>query len=238
MSSSKCSTLALDFDGVICNSIDECLLTSYNAYHEKNYTELNGFSQRFKEFFYRYRHLVRPAGEYFLLYKAFYEQIEPLRHETFFELKDQNQEHISEFSNRFFTERTTLKDDRANWLSLHSIYPHVSEFLTTYDHKFFVVTTKDRDSVNRLMEYFGLAGKVKEIYSKEISEKKDQLFTRLLLEYSGAIQPRDIKFVDDSEWHLADLQHMGMNLFFAEWGYAKVQGHHNFESIRNLGEIS
>ena len=31
--------VALDFDGVICDSIDECLLVSYNAFQEKSEIE-------------------------------------------------------------------------------------------------------------------------------------------------------------------------------------------------------
>ena len=228
----------LDFDGVICNSIDECLLTSYNAYHDTSITGVTEIPQTFRNYFRKYRHMVRPAGEYYLLYVAFNVQTEPFNHEVFLELRDHNQQALDDFSKQFFAERTVQKDNITNWLSLHNIYPHVSDFLKKHDRKIFIVTTKDGDSVSSLMEYFGFAKMVQEIYSREISEKKDQLFTRLLSEYADTIQPGEINFVDDSEWHLADLQHMGINLFFAEWGYAKVQEYHNFKSIRDLGELS
>jgi len=30
-----------DFDGVICNSIDECMLTSYNAFYNEELININ-----------------------------------------------------------------------------------------------------------------------------------------------------------------------------------------------------
>ena len=162
------STLVLDFDGVICNSIDECLLTSYNAYHDTNITEVTEIPQTFRNYFRKYRHMVRPAGEYYLLYVAFDVQTEPLNHEVFLELRDQNQQTLDDFSGQFFAERTAQKDNITNWLSLHNIYPHVSDFLKKHDKKIFIVTTKDGDSVSSLMEYFGFAKMVQEIYSNDV----------------------------------------------------------------------
>ncbi len=67
--------LCLDFDGVLCDSIDECLLTSYNAYFEKYFDKIEKINQKFKNYFYEYRYFVRPAGEYLIIYKAFEENI-------------------------------------------------------------------------------------------------------------------------------------------------------------------
>ena len=53
---------ALDLDGVIIDSIEECfrntLITHYGNYHN---------NQKVKELFYQYRGLVQPAYEYYFL---------------------------------------------------------------------------------------------------------------------------------------------------------------------------
>ena len=76
--------LCLDFDGVICDSLDETLLVAYNGYqlfrrHRKNtvciptdiktesFTGISHIPSEISELFRRLRYLVRPAGEYWLL---------------------------------------------------------------------------------------------------------------------------------------------------------------------------
>lgn len=43
--------LCLDFDGVLCNSIKECALVAYNAYHETNEANFDNIPRSFSDFF-------------------------------------------------------------------------------------------------------------------------------------------------------------------------------------------
>ena len=64
--------IALDFDGVICNSMDECMLVSFCSYFDLSISR-NRFSEISsdqKENFKNYRYLVGPAHEYFDLWNA------------------------------------------------------------------------------------------------------------------------------------------------------------------------
>lgn len=66
----------LDFDGVICDSIDECMLTSYNSFNDTNIINICEIPTQYKKYFYEYRFYVRPAKEYFLLCKAYSDNID------------------------------------------------------------------------------------------------------------------------------------------------------------------
>ena len=63
--------LVLDFDGVICNSLDECMFSAYNAYLSINnrpnkINNLNEINKLTKEEFYRLRPFIK-SGEEFIL---------------------------------------------------------------------------------------------------------------------------------------------------------------------------
>ena len=51
----------LDFDGVICDSIDECMLTTYNSFNDTNKINISDVPSHFRKYFYEYRYHVRPA---------------------------------------------------------------------------------------------------------------------------------------------------------------------------------
>ncbi len=64
--------LALDFDGVICDSVDECHLTALNAWRllngrEQPLTDFKVLDQSAVERFRRLRHLAHSAPEFWAL---------------------------------------------------------------------------------------------------------------------------------------------------------------------------
>lgn len=229
--------LALDFDGVICNSIDECLITSYNAFYELEINNVSEIPDDIKNFFYTYRYYVRPAREYYLIHKAFQEKLTNFDLKIFNQLQKKYRNESRLFEPNFYKMRLFLKQDKKNWLSLHRIYDHVKEFFWSCKKQFFIVTTKDKDSVEILSEYFGFRKKVKDIFSKEISIEKSQLFIKLLSKYDRYLTNNKLVFIDDNEFHLAEVQDLPLELYFAAWGYSGKQEQHSFKAIRTLKEI-
>ena len=133
--------------------------------------------------------------------------------------------------------RNHLKKNEANWLSLHRIYDHVKDFFISFNKEFIIVTNKDKDSIERLSEYYGFKKYISEIYSKEISIQKDDLFNIIILNYSKDYDNNKFVYVDDNEWHLNQLQHLTIELYFAAWGYSGKQMEHSFNEINNLSEV-
>ena len=83
--------LLLDFDGVIVNSIDECLLTSFNAFQQFENTgvsvdDLSNIALPCQRYFNSNRNFVRPAAEYYLLHRAYTDNIEIIDSKSYHEL--------------------------------------------------------------------------------------------------------------------------------------------------------
>ena len=229
--------LALDFDGVICNSINECMVTSFGAYTESDTKTIIDLPSDFIKYFYKFRYLVRPAGEYYLICRAYHSGIEDLTPTVFMRLKAGSNSEIGLFGTKFFSYRQNLKDDLAGWIKLHSIYDHVEEFLRVYKDKFFVVTTKDRASVELLSNHFKFNKKIIDIFSREVSENKNQSFNLLCSKYSNLINGNRLVFVDDSPDHLGDLVDLPLDLYFAKWGYSPHETNRHFKSLNKLQEL-
>ena len=230
-------TYLFDFDGVLCNSIDECMLTSYNAFNHTNLINTKDVPNQFKSYFYKYRYHVGPAEEYFLICKAFSEK-KHLSFAVFTKMKEELRDDMNNFEYEFFETRRFLKNQVDLWFSYHTMYNHVAKFIGELTQKFFVVTTKDYDSVKLLANHFGFINKIEEIASKEISIDKSVLFDHLFDKYKSKLKDRRIIFVDDNEFHLESLKTHPVELYFAKWGYAKKQIYNSFDEINTLNELT
>ena len=225
----------LDFDGVICDSIDECLLTSYNAYYEKRLVNIIEVPEDFKFFFYNHRYLVRPAKEYFILCESFEKNIK-ITHEKFDEIKNNHSHKINLFEKSFFRSRRKMQQNIDLWASYHRMYPTSEKFLSQLSSKFFILTNKDRKSVKILSKHFNFDKKVISILSKEISNDKNILFNYFFKNFKIS-QSQKVIFVDDNEEHLLKVSSHPIEIYFANWGYSKKQRYNNFSEIGSLLEL-
>ena len=226
----------LDFDGVLCDSIDECMLTTYNAFNHTELINIDDIPDQFKLYFYKYRYHVRPAKEYLLICKAYLKN-KDLSYPIFVEMRKSYEKEMKIFEDGFFNKRKFLKKNIDIWLSYHKIYEHANQIISSLSNKFFILTTKDRNSVEMLANHFGFSNKVENIFSKEISTNKSVLFTYFFKQYHSLTNGNQVIFVDDNEFHLADVKHFPLELFFAKWGYAGSQKLNNFKEINSLMEL-
>ena len=226
----------LDFDGVLCDSIDECMLISYNSFNDTNIIKISDISLNFRTYFYENRYHVRPAKEYFLLCKAYNDNIS-LSISKFLEYKKLYEYEMKNFEKIFFQKRSELQKNILLWLSYHKIYEHASKFIKSITNSIFILTTKDYDSVNILANHFGFINKVEEIFSREISSDKAILFEHLFNNHKSLLNSKRLVFVDDNEFHLASVNKFPIELFFARWGYAKTQKYNKFKEINSLMEL-
>ena len=152
--------VVLDFDGVLCDQLDECLLVSWLAFADQGKSGdgiglLNGIPSSFKDHFARCRNFVRHSGHFiipFLFQATFetqadfdaaYQSVDTKRLETFLQ--------------RFEACRERLRQEHPEqWLSLHSLYPGVGAALKTARLPLFIVTAKDRTSVPAILDGAGV----------------------------------------------------------------------------------
>src|SRR5215831_15455091 len=125
--------VALDFDGVICDGVAECLLVAWLAYADRTQASdgialLETIPSSFKDRFANCRNFVRHSGHFivpFLFDTGFETQAD-------FDAAYQSVEtgKLEAFLQRFEACRKRLRRDRPEqWLALHTLYPGVKSAL-------------------------------------------------------------------------------------------------------------
>lgn len=212
--------LCLDFDGVICNSVNECMLITFNAYFGTRHALLDTLPTAYCEIFRRHRYLVRDPGEYYLLANM-YQHGEYADSSSFGKLLHREASACEAFKPKFFSARRTLRSGQPQaWLALHPPYIEAVEFLKRNDVPVCIVTTKDEESVKLLLREYGVLHRVRHVYGQEslarLGGKADAI--RDACRQAG-VNTAEARYLDDHLQHLADVRPTGVDLWYATWGY-------------------
>lgn len=210
-----------DFDGVLCNSIEECMIVSFDAYRSTLSNKVEQLSNSMKEYFYIYRYLVGPAGEYYLIWESYYYN-KDFKQISFEEMKKDRAVEINDFQNEFFIYREKLKQNFNYWISLHKPYINTLKFFKRFTDKIFILTNKDKDSVKKISSAHGYYDKIKGIYSKEISNDKSVLLENLFINNQFLRCGYNLYYIDDNINNLdlvSALNNPNLICILAQWGY-------------------
>jgi phosphoglycolate phosphatase-like HAD superfamily hydrolase len=222
--------LLLDFDGVIVNSIDECLLTSYNAFQQFENTgvsltnDLSNIPLLNQKYFISNRSFVKPAAEYYLLHSAFKKNIEIINIESYNDLLMFHKDKLLDYQDVFFNERNRLRlINKKKWLRLHSVYNNLEEGWGTLSQIFniFIVSNKDKNSIILLMDYFKLPINENRIFGAENGNDKSIIIEDIISKTS--INPEYIYFIDDIIDNLKSVKYLNIKLYHAMWGYGNTE---------------
>ncbi|MDA7493388.1 hypothetical protein OAL12_00345 [Akkermansiaceae bacterium] len=220
------TVVALDFDGVVCDSINECLVTGYNAWgrlfgNEKRWaTSYNDVPLALRESFRVRRYFVRPAKHYGLLINELLHGRYPRDQISFDLLAKKTSLDLDAFESTFFECREELRrQDIRAWMDLHRLYPFNNEWFAKMESSsVHVVTTKDAQSVRELNRHFGLGFDETLIWDKDRTEDKSQAILQIAEIHQ--CDTKDIIFVDDHPDHLALVkENTKAKCFWASWGY-------------------
>lgn len=226
-----------DFDGVLCDSLDESLLTSYNAYFKGEVKSVAEIDPAMRDFFYTHRYLVRPAGEYYVLFHAFEKGETVFAEDRFLQLKLGLEREMHDHAERFYAYRQRFKKDLEYWLGLHRLYPECVDFLRRRSHRFFIVTNKDRESVVALARHHGYLHRIIDIYAREMGTDKRVLLQKLIEDRKLNPPATRIIFVDDHAGTLGEVQQQPLELYQAAWGYTGWLASGPFTRIHSLDEL-
>ena len=219
--------LALDFDGVICDSAREAFSVAVRSFAEvfpehrlPGAPEENaGLYARFVETM----PLGNRAEDYAVglaafatrqalpdqaAYDAFYASLDELR--------------LRAFHKRFYQIRAAWAErDPEGWLAHMAPYPGITALLRRRagDVRLAIATAKDRASVRRLLAAYGIAELFPDgfVLDKEAGVKKHTHIEQLA-ERTG-VAPAAVTFVDDKVNHLEDVATLGARCVLAAWGY-------------------
>ena len=233
MSSEDCNTLAppqtlaLDFDGILCNGLREYFQSTWRAYRQVWTTSTETPPTDLAEPFYRLRPVIETGWEMPVLLRAILKGFsEQTILENWPQVRDRvvSQEDLipSTLGSGLDGVRDRwIQTDLSGWLGLHDFYPgsvDLVQRLLAHDFPLFIITTKESRFVAALLEQQGVAIPRDRIFGKDTRRPKADTL-RLLQQ----VNPTPIWFVED---RLATLQTIAaqsdlaeVGLFLGDWGY-------------------
>ncbi len=220
----KTNILALDFDGVIADSIKECLVSGYNAYANysgqsciNHYEELDptctGEARRLRNY-------IRNGEDYVYIAHALASDINIHNQLDFddFLLKNANKREI--FFDHMVNQRISFSEAKPDlWASLNPLYDGMREFLINYPNKenLYIITTKKLLFVHKILDANCIDLVDENIRDTSSGKTKRQIIEEILSD--STLAPEQFYFIDDQVDTLIKVQPTRVNVLFAEWGY-------------------
>jgi phosphoglycolate phosphatase-like HAD superfamily hydrolase len=215
--------IALDFDGVLCDGVAECLLVSWLAFADRappsdGVALPDTIPAGFKDHFARCRNFVRHSGHFIIpfLFDATFET--QADYDAAYRTIETGT--LQGFLQRFETCRERLRQNQpAQWLALHSLYPGVRSALQVAPLPLFIVTAKDTPSVRAILAEASVPFPEDRIYGGVTA--KLEAFHDIKLR-SGC-RPACIAIYDDNVLNVAEARGAGFDAIWATWGYSSPE---------------
>jgi hypothetical protein len=210
----------LDFDGVICDSIDECFASSWIAYH-RLYLGRDSLPlpTRTDPAFAALRPLIRSGEDYLLIHEILADGTAAGGQEEFDALASRaGPEKMAVFKDLFYKARTGLLDtDPDLWYSLNTVYGHMRQALRAPEKTgLWILSTKKPRFIAEILGHAGLPFPEGRIVDSG-SRRKLPIVSELR-EKEGAAQAL---FLDDQIDHLKGGTDPRVRPYLASWGYVK-----------------
>lgn len=214
--------LFLDFDGVICDSLDECILSSLYAYFKLLLnTELTSLPIDYKKRFALLRPFVRNGEDYLVIQQILKDNIRIKSQDHFDEMLYKHREKMPFYKELFYKARNFLiQNDPGFWYSLNRIYPHMLHYLAKACASpfFYILSTKRSDFIIKILKQNKLAMPEDHILVAWDRRKLD--FISSVLDEEGC---RNAVFVDDQIGHLLKNNDRRIMPYLARWGYIRQE---------------
>jgi phosphoglycolate phosphatase-like HAD superfamily hydrolase len=217
--------LALDFDGVIANSIGECLIVGHNAFVEfsgkgQKKSLLEEIKKEQITQFKKMRNYIRSGEDYVYIFFAMKENEAINNQEDFDTFTTKHKNLRSEFFTTFYKERDILLSEKKElWLKLNPLYPGMKEFLIQYTHKdqLLIITTKKLAYAAQILSANGISFQENNMFHSNKEKNKRMIIAELLDQHQ--IPAGHFHFIDDQVDTLLKVHDLGINCYLAEWGY-------------------
>ena len=212
--------LVLDFDGVICDSVEECFVASWSAFHELRRVASPAAPDNARAAFRHLRPFVR-SGEDFLLIQHLIARGEaPASQGEFDSAWDQaGMPGPKECKDLFYRVRTEMRDrDPAAWLAMNRVYAHVPPGLTRLSPAvpLYVLSTKKPPFVIAPMAAAGISVPPERVLYAE-SEPKLATVERLLRQ----LDRQEAVFIEDQIDAIRSNRNPRIRAYLADWGYVQ-----------------
>ncbi|MFM2429854.1 MAG: hypothetical protein RLZZ511_1067 [Cyanobacteriota bacterium] len=214
--------LALDFDGVICNGLQEYFQTAWAAHCQLWSPDTVEPPAGLAEAFYRLRPVVETGWEMPVVIHAlrsgFSEQaILADWHNIAIEMLQQHHSTPQQVGGLVDHLRdVAIQTHLPDWLGTHSFYPGVLDRLKSIDN-WLIISTKEGRFIHQLLADAGIELPPERIFGKEQKRPKYEILRELKRRY------KSIWFIEDRFRTLETVQKQSdlqdIQLFLADWGY-------------------
>ena len=236
--------LAIDYDGVIVDSVLDSLFISHNAYLElvgssnkkvfsgerltfQNWTKIQKKYDQEIQYYRSLRPFIRGATDYGLIQKLLEEKRYLRNQQEFDYYRNTVQFEFQKFHQLFYQERKRLQEKSfEGWLKLEPAYQEVVRGINHFIQegvKVVVATSNRREYIASAFHpsYYNIPIKEEDILDVSMGEDKSNQMKYINKYYK--VQYDKIYFVDDQLAHLEQTRGLGIHVFLAGWSYATLQ---------------
>lgn len=212
--------VALDFDGVICDSVGECLDISAEVFAQFDGVKLD--LKPYRKRFMQVRWVVRTGGDFLTLWRRLIKEGPEAGgnwdFDDFIEWRQADLEEYEEFSRLFNETRARHQEkDFDGWLESHRFFLPMLQRIEEWRKAgvpIAIATTKSKDAVEKLLASIGLE---LPIWGREFSEDKGEQLPAIAKHFDLPLDA--FLFVDDVAENLDRVAPLGPKCFLALWGY-------------------
>jgi phosphoglycolate phosphatase-like HAD superfamily hydrolase len=224
----KNNILALDFDGVIVDSIKECLVSGYNAYANFNdKTNIERFEQLDPEWASQarlMRNFIRNGEDYVFIAHALANGSAIKDQDDFDAFLAHNNNLRDTFFDHMVNQRISFSDAKPDlWAALNPLYKGMKSFLQNYTDKenFYIITTKKLLFVHKILAANDIHLIEKNLFDTAGGKNKRQIIEKIL--QARQASPNLLYFIDDQVDTLLKVKPSKVQVSLAEWGYNNEQ---------------
>ena len=238
--------VVFDFDGVICDSIHDSLLTAVNTYLQcvpDNALPVNApldsqsvfrFEETHPRLFQQFSKLM-PVGnfaqDYFVVLNLIEnKQAGSITDQDSFNRYKKNipDATLIDFQKRFYMIRSEMQQTNPEaWSELLKPFPGIVDSIRSLSRRVtcVIATSKDSSSVNILLERYGLSSLFlpDNILDKDFSKTKRSHI--IWFHENNGIPFNMMHFIDDKVSHLLSVTDLGVNTYLAVWGFNSEHEH-------------
>jgi phosphoglycolate phosphatase-like HAD superfamily hydrolase len=214
-----------DFDGVLCDSVQECLLVTYNAYNRLHGASspralnLEEIDLAKREQFRKLRPYLKGAEDFIPIFIAAVEQLPITNQKEFDALRSSHKDQLLTYQKAFYAERDyLLRHEKELWLSLNPLFDGIGETLRQCAsfEQIQILTTKRQEDVLEVFQYQGIPFPADHVTYMKAAGKSQKLLE--LLQANGAALSESV-YVEDQIDFLIEAQNHQIGSYLVEWGY-------------------
>jgi len=212
--------IALDFDGVICDSKIECYSIAVYLFNEIRAKCINPsiFIDENFSILKELRPLVYSGEDYFYIVLSIIDNKPITDLNSLNECKKDFDIEDRVIAKKFYETRSNFREKNLDeWCALNPLFPSIKEKLVSLISRYniIIVTTKDRSSVEMILKYNNIEHRKIEIFGRELLTEKNQILCDFINDRNINYMP----FLEDRVETLLDINVTKIGRFLADWGY-------------------